>query len=61
MVELNFTGKCAGCPCFDADARKLYSGDILVETVVICTNQDLCDHLEKHLKEALKNGEEKVG
>ena len=58
MVELKFTGKCAGCPCFDADVRKLYSGDKCVETVVICDNQDLCDHLEKHLKEALKNGKE---
>ena len=56
MVELKLTGKCAGCPCFDADVRKLYSGDKCVETVVICDNQDLCDHLEKHLKEALKNG-----
>ena len=56
MVELKLTGKCAGCPCFDADVRKLYSGDVCVETVVICTNQDLCDHLEQHLKEALKNG-----
>ena len=60
MVELKLTGKCAGCPCFDADVRKLYSGDICVETVVICTNQGLCDHLEQHLKEALKNGEEEV-
>ena len=56
MVELKLTGKCAGCPCFDADVRKSYSGDICVESVVICANQDLCDHLEQHLKEALKNG-----
>ena len=56
MVELKLTGKRAGCACFDADVRKLYSGDICVETVVICANQDLCDHLEQHLKEALKNG-----
>ena len=60
MVELKLTGKCAGCPCFDADVRKLYSGDICVETVVICANQDLCDHLEQRLKEELKNGEEEV-
>ena len=56
MVELKLTGKCAGCPCFDADVRKLYSGDVCVETVIICANQDLCDHLEQHLKEAPKNG-----
>ena len=56
MVELKLTGKCAGCPCFDTDVRKLYSGGVCVETVVICANQDLCDHLEQHLKEALKNG-----
>ena len=60
MVEVKFTGKCAGCLCFDADVRKLYSGDICVETVVICANQDLCDHLEQHLKEALTNGKEEV-
>ena len=58
MVELKLTGKCAGCPCFDADARKLYSGGVCVETVVTCTNQDLCDHLEQHLKEVLTNGKE---
>ena len=58
MVEVKFTGKCSGCPCFDADVRKLYSGDVCVETVVICANQDLCDHLKQHLKEALKNEEE---
>ena len=56
MVELKLTGKCAGCPCFDADVRKLYS----IETVLICTNQELCDHLEKHLKEELTNGKEEV-
>lgn len=60
MVELKLTGKCAGCPCFDADVRKFYSGDVCVESVIICANQELCDHLEKHLKEALKNGEEEV-
>ena len=60
MVELKLTGKCAGCPCFDTDVRKLYSGGVCVETVVICANQDLCDHLEQHLKEALTNGEEEV-
>lgn len=60
MVEIKFTGKCAGCPCFDTDVVKLCSGDICVQTVVICANQELCDHLEKHLKEALKNGEEEV-
>ena len=60
MVELKLTGKCAGCPCFDADVRKLYSGDVCVETVVICANQDLCDHLEQHLKEALTNGKEEI-
>ena len=60
MVEVKFTGKCSGCPCFDADVRKLYSGDVCVETVVICANQDLCDHLKQHLKEALTNGEEEV-
>ena len=60
MVEVKFTGKCSGCPCFDADVRKLYSGDVCVETVVICANQDLCDHLKQHLKEALKNGKEEV-
>ena len=60
MVELKLTGKCAGCPCFDADVRKLYSGDIYIETVLICTNQDLCDRLEKHLKEELTNGKEEV-
>ena len=60
MVELKLTGKCVGCLCFDADARKLYSGDVCIETVVICANQDLCDHLEQHLKEALTNGKEEV-
>ena len=60
MVELKLTGKCAGCSCFDADVRKLYSGDVCVESVVICANQDLCDPLEQHLKEALTNGEEEV-
>ena len=60
MVELKLTGKCAGYPRFDTDARKLYSGDVCVETVVICANQDLCDHLEQHLKEALTNGKEEV-
>ena len=58
MVEVKFTGKCAGCPCFDADVRKLYSGDICVETLLFCANQELCDHLEKHLKEELTNGKE---
>ena len=60
MVEVKFTGKCSGCPCFDADVRKLYSGDVCVETVVICANQDLCDDLKQHSKEALKNGKEEV-
>ena len=60
MVEVNFTGKCAGCPVFDPNIEKFYSGGICVDTVVICANQELCDHLEKHLKEALKNGEEEV-
>ena len=60
MVELKLTGKCAGCPCFDADVRKFYSGDVCVESVVICANQDLCDHRKQHLKEALKNGKEEV-
>ena len=58
MVEVKFTGKCAGCPVFDPNIEKFYSGGIRVDTVVICANQELCDHLEKHLKEALKNGEE---
>ena len=56
MVEVKFTGKCAGCPVFDPNIEKFYSGGICVDTVVICANQELCDHLEKHLKEALKNG-----
>ena len=56
MVELKLTGKCAGCQEFDPHVEKLYSGGICVETVVLCANQDLYDHLEKHLKEALKNG-----
>ena len=60
MVELRLTGKCAGCPAFDPNIEKFYSGDICVETVVICANHELCNHLEKHLKEALKNGEEEV-
>ena len=60
MVELKLTGKCAGCPCFDADVRKSYSGDVCVATVIICANQDLCDYLEQHLKEALTNGKEEV-
>lgn len=58
MVEVNFTGKCAGCPCFDADVVHLCSGGIRVVTVVNCANQDLCNHLEKHLKETLTNGKE---
>ena len=60
MVELKLTGKCAGCPCFDSDAEKLTLGDGRVETVILCTNQDLCDYLEQHLKEALTNGKEEV-
>ena len=58
MVEVKFTGKCVGCPAFDANIEKFYSDDICIETVLICANQDLCDHLEKHLKEEFTNGKE---
>lgn len=60
MVELKLTGKCAGCPCFELSDEKLTFGDGHVETVVFCDNHDLCDHLEKRLKEALNNGKEEV-
>ena len=58
MVEIKFTGKCAGCPVFDPNIEKFYSGGIRVDTVVICANQELGDHLEKHLKEEFTNGKE---
>lgn len=56
MVEVNLTGKCSGCPKFEPVAEHLYSSDGRVLSFVLCENQELCDHLERYLKEALNNG-----
>ena len=59
MVEVTFTGKCSGCPKFEAKVEKLYSLMGPTNTFVMCENQDLCEHIERHLKEKLNHGEEK--
>lgn len=56
MVEVKLTGKCDGCPRFEPTAEHLYSNDGRVLSFVICDNQELCDHLERYLKETIKNG-----
>ena len=56
MVELKLTGKCDGCNHFELHTGTLISMAGQYKTVAVCANQDLCDHLEQHLKEALKNG-----
>lgn len=56
MVEVKLTGKCDGCPRFEPTAERLYSTDGRTMSFVICENQELCDHLERYLKETIKNG-----
>lgn len=56
MVEVKLTGKCAGCPSFEPVAEHLYSNDRRVQTFVMCEKQELCDRIERYLKETLNNG-----
>ena len=55
MVDVTFTGKCVSCPKFEPGVHRLYTNDVLYGTEVYCQNSNLCDHIERHLKETLRN------
>lgn len=55
MIELIQTGKCENCPEISPKVGLLYGdGGRIVETVVACEHQKVCDRIEDHLIELLK-------
>ena len=57
MFELKCPEKCASCEHLDLEITNLYAGDQIVERVIRCSNEDLCEYFERRLREELRKEE----
>lgn len=58
MIKLKTYKRCEGCPRFEATTTSsiLYSNDIpvIMDHIVTCQHEELCNHLLQFLKEGLR-------
>lgn len=57
MIVLDIEKYCHDCPLFEAETKKIYSLDRVIETRIVCSRGDLCDMLKRHLEAEVKKEE----
>ena len=49
MLHLLATGKCEGCPKINPEVERAFANGDVVEIIVHCIHESLCDRIEDHL------------
>lgn len=57
MFELKCPEKCSSCEHLDLEITNLYAGDKIVERLIRCSNENLCEYFERRLLEELRKEE----
>lgn len=57
MFELKCPAKCTGCRLLDLEITNLYAGDQVVDRLIRCRNEGVCEYFEARIRRALAEKE----